>query len=154
MIIDALDNSVVYEGLGPGFAQAFAYLRSGRAGTDAIGRHALDGDDLFVNIEEYTTKLRDQGRWEAHRKYADVQYVVSGCERMGYAVIDGMAVEQAYDAEADVGFYTGNGVMLRVPAGTFTVFMPQDAHMPCIADGSPGEPGAVRKVVVKVRVNG
>jgi YhcH/YjgK/YiaL family protein len=154
MIIDTLDNSVVYESLSAGFAQAFEYLRSGRAGTDAIGRHALDGDDLFVNVEEYTTKPRDQGRWEAHRKYADVQYMVSGCERMGYAVIDGMDVEEAYDAETDVGFFTGEGAVLRVPAGVFTVFMPQDVHMPCIADGELGVPGAVRKVVVKVRVNG
>ncbi len=151
MIIDTLDNAAVYESLGPGFAEAFAYLRNGRAGTDAIGRHALDGDDLFVNVEEYTTKPRDQGRWEAHRRYADVQYVVSGCERMGYAVIDGMAVEQAYDAETDVGFFTGEGVMLRVAAGVFTVFMPQDVHMPQIACDNPAP---VRKVVVKVLVNG
>ncbi len=154
MIIDTLNNAAVYEGLGPGFAQAFEYLRSGRAATDAVGSHALDGERLFVNVEEYTSKPLKQGRWEAHRKYADVQYVVSGCERMGYAVIDGMEVEEAYDAQTDVGFFTGEGLMLRVAAGTFAVFMPQDVHMPCIAEGELGEPGAVRKVVVKVLVNG
>jgi YhcH/YjgK/YiaL family protein len=151
MIIDTLDNAAVYESLGPRFAQAFEYLRSGRAAIDAAGSHKLDGDDLFVNVDEYTTKPEDQGRWEAHRTYADIQYVVSGCEQMGYAVIDNMKVEQAYDDVTDVGFFTGDGVMVRVPAGTFTVFLPQDIHMPCIADGAPAP---VRKVVVKVRVNG
>ena len=151
MIIDTLDNAAVYESLGPSFAQAFEYLRSGRAETDAVGSHALDGDDLFVNVDEYTTKPQDQGRWEAHRKYADVQYVVAGCEQMGYAVIDGMTVAEAYDDATDVGFFTGGGVMLRVPAGTFTVFMPQDVHMPQIACD---DAGPVRKVVVKVRVSG
>lgn len=151
MIIDTMDNAAFYECLSPLFAQAFEYLRSGRPATDPVGSHALDGDNLFVNVEEYTTKPHDQGRWEAHREYADVQYVVAGCEQMGYAVIDGMTAEQAYDAKTDVGFFTGHGVMLRVPAGTFTVFMPQDVHMPSIADE---EPGPVRKVVVKVLVNG
>jgi len=150
MIIDTLDNAAAYECLGPGFAQAFAYLRSGRAETDPVGSHPLDGENLFVNVEEYTTKPIDQGRWEAHRKYADVQYVVSGAERMGYTTHDGMTVEQAYDADTDAGFYRGDGVMLRVPAGTFTVFMPQDVHMPCIADTDLAK---VRKVVVKVLVN-
>ena len=36
-------------------------------------------------------------------------------------------------------------------AGAIAVFMPQDVRMPCIADGLPG---AMRKVDVKVRVNG
>ncbi len=151
MIIDTLDNAAMYERLGPRFAQAFEYLRSGRPVTDAVGSHALDGDDLFVIVDEYQTKPIGRGRWEAHRRYADVQFVVTGCEQMGYAVIDGMTAEQAYDADTDLAFYTGEGVMLRVPAGTFMVFMPQDVHMPCIAIDNPAP---VRKVLVKVRVNG
>ncbi len=151
MIIDTLDNAGFYENLGPGFAQAFAYLRSGRPATDPVGSHALDGDNLFVNVEAYTSKPIDQGRFEAHRTYADVQYVVTGSERMGYAPLDEVTEAQAYDPETDAAFFTGGGVMLQVPAGTFAVFMPQDAHMPCIADG---DPARVRKVVVKVRVNG
>jgi len=151
MIIDTLDNSAIYESLGPGFARAFEYLRSGRPTTDEIGSHKLDGDNLFVNVDQYTSKPIDQGRLEAHRKYADVQYVVTGSERMGYAALDELTETQAYDHETDVAFFTGDSVMLKVSAGTFTVFLPQDAHMPCIADETPAP---VRKVVVKVRVNG
>ncbi len=150
MIIDTLDNASAYESLGPRFAQAFAYLRSGRAATDEIGTHKLDGDDLFVSVQAYSTRPADQCRWEAHRTYADVQYVVEGCERMGYAPLAGMTTEQPYDAKNDVAFYTGEGTTLRVPAGTFTVFLPQDVHMPCLADH--GQPRPVRKIVVKVRI--
>ncbi len=151
MIIDTLDNAAAYKSLGPRFAKAFEYLRSGRPTTDPLGSHALDGEDLFVNVEEYTSRPIDQCRYEAHRKYADVQYVVSGCERMGYAPLGEVEVMEAYDPEADVVFFTGKGVMLYVPSGTFTVFLPQDVHMPCIADKSPAP---VRKVVVKIRING
>jgi YhcH/YjgK/YiaL family protein len=152
MIIDTLDNAATYETLGPRFAKAFDYLKCGRAATDEPGVHKLDGDDVYVSVQTYDTKPKDQCRWEAHQVYADVQYVVKGCERIGYAPLDGMAPEQAYDAENDVAFYTGEGIPLRVPAGTFTVFLPQDVHMPCIAEN--GSPQPVRKVVVKVRING
>jgi YhcH/YjgK/YiaL family protein len=151
MIIDTLDNAAAYESLGARFAKAFDYLRSDRPATDPIGRHELDGDNLFAVIDEYTSRPIEQGRFESHRKYADVQYVVAGQERIGYAPLDDMTPQQAYDPETDLEFFTGNGVMLHVPAGTFTVFLPQDAHMPCIADKSPAP---VRKVVVKIRING
>ena len=149
MILDTLDNAHRYESLGEGFAKAFAYLRSGCPATDPPGSHQLDGEVLFVNVEEYTTKPVDQGRYESHRKYADVQYVVAGSELMGYAPIDTLSETEAYDPERDVAFYQGDGTMLRVPAGSFAVFFPQDGHMPCIADG---RPAAVRKVVVKIRI--
>ncbi len=151
MIIDTLDNTTAYESLGARFAKAFDYLRSGRPVTDPVGQYFLDGDDVFVNVEEYISKPIERGRYEAHREYADVQYVASGCERMGYAPLDEVQMIEEYNPARDIAFYKGEGKMLRVPAGTFAVFMPQDAHMPCIADKSPA---SVRKVVVKVRING
>jgi len=36
---------------------------------------------------EYQTKPREQGIWEAHRKYIDVQYMIQGSELMGWASI-------------------------------------------------------------------
>ena len=152
MIIDSLDNASVYETLGSRFAKAFDYLRSGRATTDAVGTHQLDGDNLYVSIQEYNTKPHEKGRWEAHREYADVQFVVSGREAIGYVPLADVTEEQAYNAEDDVAFFTGEGIRLRVPAGTFTVFLPQDVHMPGLAADGQSQP--VRKVVVKVRING
>ena len=151
MILDTLDNAHLYEPLGEGFAKAFAYLCSARPATDPIGSHQLDGKALFVNVEEYTSKPIEKGRYESHRKYADVQYVVSGSEQMGYAPINTLSEIETYDPGRDVAFYKGQGTMLHVPAGSFAVFFPQDGHMPCIADD---EPAGVRKVVVKVRING
>ena len=150
MIIDSLDNASAYESLGPGFAKAFAYLQSDRPMTDPLGKHELDGEDLYVSIDEYNSKPIEQGRFEAHRKYADVQYIVSGHERIGYTTLDALEEEQAYDEQRDVAFYKGEGTMLDMQAGRFTVFLPQDAHMPCIAAN--GKPEPVRKVVVKVRI--
>jgi len=150
MILDTLDNAHLYECLGERFAKAFAYLRSDRPATDAVGSYELDGPKLFVNVEQYASKPINLGQFEAHKKYIDVQYVVAGCEQMGYAPLSTVDETEPYNTGRDVGFYQGRGTMLRVPAGSFAVFFPDDAHMPCIADGEPAE---VRKVIVKVRID-
>ena len=42
----------------------------------------LDGDGLFALVQRYTTKTLEPGRREAHEVFADVQYVMTGCERI------------------------------------------------------------------------
>jgi YhcH/YjgK/YiaL family protein len=100
-------------------------------------------------VQQYDTKSRDKGLWEAHRRYIDVQFVASGIETMGYAPIGNCTVTQEYSSEKDCALFSGKGDFLTAPAGTFLVFFPEDVHMPCLAtEGSV----PVRKVVVKVAV--
>ena len=89
------------------------------------------------------------GKWEAHRKYIDIQYVLSGRERMGYSNTGKLKALTQYDEEKDYALYKGKGEMLTFTSGTFAVFFPEDAHMPCIKAENNEE---VRKVVVKVRL--
>ena len=88
--------------------------------------------------------------WESHRRYADVQFVQTGHERIGWAPLSAMTVTRPYDLEKDVQLLSGSGTMLPVPAGTFAIFLPQDAHMPCIAAD---KPAPVRKIVIKLGVD-
>ncbi len=147
MILDTLDNAAAYQHLAPGFELAFDFLRSGKASSVELGKHELDGERVFVNVQQYTTKPAEDSIWEAHRKYADIQFIVSGRERIGYAPLDTVAVDKPYDAEIDAAFYKGEGTQLIVPEGMFAIFLPQDVHMPGIADGAPAP---VRKAVAKI----
>lgn len=147
MIFDKLTNAAAYKALGPRFQAAFEFFESGQTHTLAPGRHELDGERLFVNVEEYTSKPVDQGKWEAHRKYADIQLILSGRERMDYAPIDTMREVVAYDPEKDAAFFEGEGMPLIVEPGMFAVFLPHDVHRPNLA---PAEPAPVRKAVAKV----
>ena len=115
----------------------------------AAGRHAIDEDRIFALVQDYETKPREAGRWEAHRRYCDVQFVASGVEFIGVAPLDGMRVVEAYDEAKDVAFFEGEGDLVTLRAGSFAIFWPHDAHMPGVAAGGPT---AVRKVVVKVAV--
>ncbi len=149
MIVDDIRNAVLYGGIADRMRSAFEYLVVTDFDDMALGRYAIDGDNLFALVQQYETKARDQGVWEAHRRYIDVQYIATGIETIGYAPIDGLKVTQPYADDKDCVLLAGNGDFLTARAGTFFVFFPEDAHMPGLTHTTPG---TVRKVVVKVLI--
>jgi biofilm protein TabA len=148
MILDQLSNASFYYRLHERLARGLRYLQECDSTSTAPGRYAIDGDQIFALFQEYNTKPREGGLWEAHRKYIDIQYVAQGVELMGYANLSQMRTEP-YDEARDFVPVFGDGLFVPMPAGTFVILAPQDAHMPGIA---PGTPLPVRKIVVKVAV--
>ena len=149
MIVDRVQNAELYFGLGHRMETALKALRSPDLLRAAAGRYELAGEDVFALVQHYDTKPHELGKWEAHRRYADVQYVVSGVETMGHSFVSDMKVTQEYDEKTDLVFFAGPGNMITVSAGMFAIFYPHDAHMPTLAAGAPA---GVHKIVVKVRV--
>jgi len=149
MIADTLDRASLYEPLHPKFKMAFDFLRD----TDLLslppGRTEIDGDTLFALTQSYETRPVQGGALEAHRKHIDIQFVVSGEEYIGYAPLAGLPPEGPFDDAKDIGFYQGGGSLVKIPAGTFAIFFPHDAHLPGRHTGAPAH---VRKVVLKVSV--
>jgi YhcH/YjgK/YiaL family protein len=149
MIIDRLENSGTYTGLGRGIDSALNFLKTTDLEKAGEGRHDIDGDAVYALVMDYTTKPASEGVWEAHRRYIDVQYVVSGVERIGYTHLDTLAAEP-YNEEGDYLFLKGSGDFVLLPTGTFIILWPQDAHIP---GTSVDQPSPVRKVVIKVQLN-
>jgi YhcH/YjgK/YiaL family protein len=139
----------MYKSLSRGMRAALDFLEREDLPSLQPGRHDIIGDACYANVSSYSSKPEEQGVWEAHRKYIDVQYVLSGRERIGFSCIDKLKVCKEYDEEQDYLLLEGNGDFALVESGMFAVFAPQDAHMPGIAVESPGP---VRKIVVKVRL--
>lgn len=150
MILDRLENAAHYFGLGERIAAALRYLQSNDCTQLAAGKIAIQGEQIYALVQDNTTRPREQGVWEAHRKYIDVQFVAAGVEEMGYANIETLTVKKPYDDQADYALFAGPGCFVRVPAGSFAIFFPQDGHIPGSAVDD--QPAAVRKVVVKVAV--
>ena len=111
-------------------------------------RYAIDGDQVYAMVQEYDSKPKAEGFWEAHRKYLDVQYVAAGAEHMGYAPATTL-LAGAYEEENDFVKLEGEGEFFLLREGFFCILAPQDAHMPGMAIDQP-EP--VKKVVVKVQL--
>lgn len=148
MVIDQLKNAHYYYNLGEGIAAALRYLQNTDPTKVETGRYVLDGEKLYAMVQQYDTKPKAQGFWEAHRKYIDVQYVARGTEHMGFTHLSQLH-PQPYDEEKDFLKLEGEGEFLTMRAGTFVILGPDDAHMPGMAVSAP-QP--VRKVVVKVRI--
>ena len=148
MIVDHLSNAERYAALGPRFRQAFDFLRTTDLNALEKGRYPLAGDALFALVQGYNTKPQSEGFWEAHRRYIDLQFVLQGTERIGYAPLHRMQLE-SYDEQRDLAVLQGEGDFLTLTDGCFMLLWPEDVHMPGLqADQS----GPVRKIVFKIAV--
>ena len=154
MILDQIKHADAYRHLSDGFAAGIDYLRSSDFNHVPDGRYEIIGSHNFAIVQTYSTKPRDKARWEAHRRYADIQFMIGGGERMGVVPIERATVEQPYDAERDLEFFTVSSdsaaaQIFTVEQNSFAIFFPQEVHMPTLAIE---KPVTVRKVVVKVRL--
>ncbi|MEH7177873.1 YhcH/YjgK/YiaL family protein [Neobacillus vireti] len=146
MIIDKLANAKFYYGIHPRMQKGLEYLIEHDLNSFAPGKYEIDGLNLFIIIEEYETRPKEQGRWESHLKYADIQYMISGQERMGYSTIEGMNEIERHE-EKDHYYYEGTGDLMLVNQGSFAIFLPEEVHSPEIYDRTPQ---SIKKAVVKV----
>lgn len=105
------------------------------------------GSGLRALLQEYRTRPRAEGRWEAHRAFWDLQLVLSGEELLGWAPLEDLRAIGPFDETGDVVFLEGAGEFPALRAGRFALLAPTDAHMPGIASGAPS---TVRKVVFKI----
>ncbi len=151
MIYDRLSNLKQYGPLPYGIPKAVDYLLRTDFTRVPEGRYELDGDRLVAIVQRYATRLLAEAEWEAHRRYADVQYILEGAERMGHALLhEGLAVKKPYDEHDDAALFDAHGSFFRVGTGEAAIFLPHDIHAPCLAVDE--HVGQVRKVVVKCRV--
>ncbi len=149
MIFDSLENAEIYYGLGEKFQKAFEFLKTTDLENLPLEKIRIDGDDIFAIPQKYSTKEESEGKWEAHRKYIDIQYLVSGSENIGFVLVDYLEELEPYDDEKDVEFFSGEGDYVQVHDGEFAVFFPDDAHKPGLKIESTEE---VFKIVFKIKV--
>jgi YhcH/YjgK/YiaL family protein len=147
MILDTLNNAAKYTGLKIGISEAFGFLDQPGLEELPDGRYEILGDRVYAVITRTEGRAAAEAQLEGHRKYIDIQYVISGRECMGWSPREGLTAATEYDADKDLEFFNGEPeALLNVPPGSFAVFLPTDAHLPLIGDGP------IHKVVVKAAV--
>ncbi len=116
------------------------------------GNVPLDEKRVFAILQRYRTAHADAPKFEYHRKYIDLQYVLSGEEIIGWGPAEAMTPSFDYDDHQDVCFglmEPGKWSALRLKAGQVAVLWPEDAHAPRLAAE---KPCLVRKIVIKIAV--
>jgi YhcH/YjgK/YiaL family protein len=145
MIIDKLENLGQYVALNPRFKEVIAFINQHDLTKLDNGRHAIDGDKLFVNVEDDKGKLKEEAVIEYHRRMIDIQVPLNITETYGYTPVADLK-DVPFDEERDIAKQPDakprNYVTLN--PGEFAIFFPQDGHAPCIADGT------LHKAVFKV----
>lgn len=127
-----------------------AFLKQLSAESPA-GRYEIK-DGVYANIDEYATKNHENCDLEAHKKYADIQLLLEGEERIDFTNICDLDVKIPYDENRDVMFFNLPEKVntLYLKPGNFALFYPEDAHRPQM--NSSEISSKVKKVVVKILV--
>lgn len=149
MIYDTLANLSLYAQAIPHYAVLRDFLATPFASLPD-GCVEIDGDRVFATLSTYGMKRQEDAVFEAHRRYADVQIVLSGEEHCGIVPGATWLKETApYDPARDIVFFASPASYSKIVLGTgaFAYFGVSDAHMPGIA---PGALGRIRKCVVKL----
>lgn len=108
----------------------------------------IAGDDLAVLVSSDQGRGRRNSPLEVHRRFIDIQYVISGNEVIGWRSFDSCKKSTSpFDDSRDIGFLADRPESwFRLSPGSFAVFFPTDAHAPLAGSG------LVRKAVVKIAV--
>ena len=150
MIFDRLNNSDKYEALNDKFKKAFDFLKTQDLKKLKDGKYLIDDENIFANVQTLITKDEAEKKWEAHRKYIDIQYVIRGKEKMGYGMFEDFKSSIPYDDKKDIEFLEGNTFnFINVNQGDFVVFYPQDVHSPMLKVEKNEE---IKKVIIKIAI--
>ncbi len=146
MILATIEQAYRYINCRAGLSRGFEFLQNTQLDELPDGKLEIDGGRLFAIVAHDQGRGRDGAILEAHRKYIDIQYVVSGNELIGWQPLPTCkTVKQAYNAETDLAFFLDRpSSWFELAPRSFAVFFPEDAHAPLAAQGP------VHKVVVKV----
>ncbi len=165
MIVDHISNwHGIAASLPKKFTTAFTWIEAKMKSAQASGRYDLE-DECYALVQVNPLKSLSGGRFENHRKYIDVQFVVAGRERIFWTKPLPVKELDPYNEAKDIEFFEAvdpliNASSILLHAGIFAIFFPSDWHMPGITPeaGASGnerksaKAEAVQKIVVKVPV--
>ena len=148
MIFDHISNAPKYYCLHKLFEKAFNYLYKTDFSKLAEGKYPIEGENCFAIVNRYTTKTVSESFAESHKKYIDIQFMISGTEKFGYGYIQNFE-NKKYCEDNDLQKHYGNLNFLSLGKDNFAILFPDDVHMPGIIAENPCK---ILKVVVKVAI--
>ncbi len=146
--INSVEFKKQYESNKELWNKAFKFLGDPKLATIAPGKYMIDGDNAYAIVTEGAPKKLEDAKWESHRKYIDLQYVVAGKVKIGVAPVSSASVTMPYDDTKDLANYTAEGKFYIATPEAFFLFFPQNAHRPDVkVDGY----DTLKKLVIKIR---
>ena len=131
-------------------AEACSHIKGLDFDSLELGKHEVN-DDFYYIVQTYETKDPATTRYEAHEKYVDIQYLISGTEAIDIAPVTALEIDEPYDESKDACFLKKpeRATKVVLTAGAYVILYPEDAHNPGL---QVDKAMTVRKIVGKVRV--
>ncbi|MEC0230672.1 YhcH/YjgK/YiaL family protein [Paenibacillus alba] len=156
MIISNLEHFQEERHLWPAAVQrGIDYIVNRKLGEAELGRYDLEGDNgvlMYANVQESVTRPFEEQVPESHAVYTDIQFLVSGEEKICfYKLHAGAKVLDNKFETHDIAFYESDPAeqetAILLKPGMFAVCFPSDIHRPncAIHEGQ-----TIKKIVVKV----
>ena len=150
MIFDELENLAHYKGIHENLDCAIDYLLTHDLNDYDSGRYEIDGEKVFLFVQENELCSDTTDEFEFHHCYLDLHFLLEGREIIQYGY-EQTELRKVYDAEKDIGFNTCNQVYpLVLDKQNFVLFLPNESHQP---NRLAGKGKKVKKCVVKVLLN-
>ena len=134
MFADRIENLKLYIPYNEKIKVVCDYLAKTDIHALEVGKYDV-GEGVRVVVNAFTPKTREAARWETHKKYIDLQYLIEGDESMGYLPVEEVEAAE-YDAEKDVSHpvpKAGASVSeIALTTGCFAFLEPRDAHRPSV----------------------
>ncbi len=148
MIIDNLQNLSAYAAVNRYFALVLEYINTHDLASMPAGHYSIDGDNVFLKLQEGPMKSKAEAKIERHHKMIDIQLPLTEDETYGYTDLTNHE-DVDFDEAGDIGFLPELAPQSYVTCkvGMFAVFFPQDGHAPMIGDTSK----KIKKAIFKVK---
>lgn len=148
MILDNLEKLSSYFFLNSNFKKAFDFLTRPDLKDLLPAKYEIDGEHVFAIIVNDFGQKKEEGLLEVHRRYIDIQFVLSGTDEMGWKPRK-LCVRPTgdFDQENDAQFFKDDpDTWISVQPDSYAIFFPEDAHMAMFS------PAKIHKVIIKVAV--
>lgn len=148
MIIEPLSFLPALATINPLFVKAFDFLTLVEQEGFPEGVFPLEDDSLKAIVESGKGKGKKGARLEAHKKYIDIHYVISGEDVIGWKILELCRdIDEEYCEKSDKVFFKDSPESwFTLRPGQFAVFFPHDAHAPMAHKEN------IRKIVLKVKI--
>ena len=115
--------------------------------------YEIEGKDFYYILASYQTVDIKKRPAEAHRKYIDFQYVISGKEEIGFTDYSNIKkIRSEYINEKDAEFFDSvvNECFVTLYQNNYAIFFPEDVHRPGVYLNNANN---VRKAVFKILID-
>lgn len=147
MIYDRLSNVRKYLGINENLDLALNYIAEHL--TDMPEKIELKGQDVRAFFNAYQTVPESECFFEAHEKFADIQIMRSGSERIAVSSADALTVTKSVPENDFQALEGPEELSVILKPDSFLVVFPGDAHKLKIMVS---EPEDVTKTVFKVKM--